>query len=75
MGYSLISAGCLVPFLGGVLWKGGTSRGALTGAFVGMGACLADALDLFPLPYAGLSCILLSAAAYVVGSVLWKNPS
>lgn len=75
MGYSLISAGCLVPFLGGVLWKGGTSRGALTGAFVGMGACLADALGLFPLPYAGLSCILLSAAAYVVGSVLWKNPS
>ncbi len=75
MGYSLISAGCLVPFLGGVLWKGGTSRGALTGSFVGMGACLADALGLFPLPYAGLSCILLSAAAYVVGSVLWKNPN
>ena len=73
MGYSLISAGCLVPFLGGVLWKGGTSRGALTGSFVGMGACLADALGLFPLPYAGLSCILLSATAYVVGSVLWKN--
>lgn len=73
MGYSLISAGCLVPFLGGVLWKNGTSRGALTGAFVGMGACLADTLGLLHLPYAGLSCIVLSAAAYVAASILWKN--
>lgn len=74
MGYSLISAGCLVPFLGGVLWRGGTSRGALAGAFVGMGACLADSLGAIRLPYAGLTSVLLSAAAYVAGSCLFKEP-
>lgn len=73
MGYSLISAGCLVPFLGGVLWKGGTSRGALAGAFAGMGACIADASGLIHLPYAGFSCVLLSAAAYVLGSLLGRE--
>lgn len=68
MGYSLIAAGCLVPFLGGVLWKGGTSRGALAAALVGMGSCLADSFGAVQLPYASLSCILLSAAAYVIVS-------
>ena len=73
MGYSLIAAGCLAPFLGGVLWRGGSSRGALIGAFAGMGACLADFLGMIQLPYASLSCILISAAAYVAGSILWNE--
>lgn len=73
MGYSLIAAGCLVPFLGGVFWKGGTSRGALVSSFVGMGFCLADSLSLIHLPYASLSSILLSAIAYVCASILLKE--
>lgn len=75
MGYSLIAAGCLVPFLGGVLWKGGTSRGALVSAFVGMSSCLAGSLNLVRLPYTSLSSILLSAIAYVCASILLKDKS
>ena len=74
MGYSLVAAGCLVPFLGGVLWRGGTSRGALAAAFAGMGACLADFFGLIHLPYASLSCILLSAAVYAGASIALKDP-
>lgn len=68
MGYSLMAAGCLVPFLGGVFWKGGTSRGALAGALAGMAASMADSLSLIRLPYASITCILLSAAVYAAVS-------
>lgn len=69
MGYSLMAAGCLVPFLGGVLWKGGTSKGALCSAFAGMGASLAGALGLIRLPFASISCIILAAAVYAAASL------
>lgn len=70
MGYGLMAAGCLVPFLGGVLWKGGTSRGALYSAFAGMGASLAGSLGLIRIPYESISCILLAAVVYVIVSLL-----
>lgn len=70
MGYSLMAAGCLVPFLGGVLWKGGTSKGALFAAFAGMAATLADAAGLIRLPCASITCVLLSAVVYVAASLL-----
>lgn len=70
LGYSLMAAGCLVPFLGGVLWRGGTSRGALFSAFTGMAASLACSLELIRLPYDSITCILLAAAVYVPVSLL-----
>ena len=65
MGYSLMASGCLVPFLGGVIWKKGTSRGALYSAFAGMAVSLAASLELIRLPYASISSILISAAVSV----------
>lgn len=70
MGYSLLAAGCLVPFLGGIVWKGGTGTGALAGAGVGMAASLASSLGLIQLPYASITSVLLSLVAYVVCSLL-----
>lgn len=69
VGYSLIAAGCLVPFLGGVFWNRGNTPGALASAAAGMGACLLDALGIIYLPYASCSCILISLAAYVAVSL------
>ena len=70
MGYSLLTAGCLVPFMGGRLWKKGTAKGALSAAFVGMGACLTSNLGLIYLPYSSVTSVLLSLAAFIVGSLL-----
>ena len=70
MGYSLMAAGCLVPFLGGMAWKWGTGRDALVSAVVGMGAYLAHAAGLVELPYASLSAILCSAGAYVLSALV-----
>ena len=73
VGYGLVSSGCLVPFLGGLLWKRGSAKGALLSAAVGMLATLADAFAVIRLPYACLTSILLSAVAYIIGSLLFKN--
>lgn len=72
MGYSLLTAGCLVPFFGGRFWKRGTAKGALAAAFVGMGACLASNLGLVYLPYSSITAVLLSLVAFVIGSLLSK---
>lgn len=72
MGYSLMAAGCLVPFLGGMAWKWGTGRDALVSAVVGMGAYLLYAAGVVELPYASLSAILLSAGAYVLSALVCR---
>ena len=69
MGYSLVAAGCLAPFMGGILWKRGSSRGALAAAVVGMSTCLISSFGLMELPYTSLSCVLLSGLTYVMGSL------
>lgn len=68
LGYSLLTSGCLAPFLGGLLWKRGTALGALSAAFVGMAASAASSLGLISLPYPSISSVLLSALAYVLVS-------
>ena len=73
VGYSLIAAGCLVPFLGGVFWKGGNTPGALASAAAGMGVCLLDALGGIHLPYASFSCILVSLVTYLAVSILFSR--
>lgn len=75
IGYSLVAAGCLVPFLGGALWKRGTAQGAILASCTGMLTSLADSLGLIDLPYACITAILLSAAAYVLGSLCLPRKS
>lgn len=75
LGYSMVTSGCVVPYLGGRLWKGGTGAGALAACFTGIGAVLANAMGLIQLPYPSVSAIVLSAAAFVLGSLLIKSKS
>lgn len=70
MGYGLLASGCLVPFLGGILWKGGTTKGALISSAVGITASVTSSLGLIHLPYACIISVLLAAVAFVVGSLL-----
>ena len=74
LGYSLLTAGCLIPFIGGIIWKQGTTAGALASSLVGMAASAASSLGLLPLPYPSVTAIALSAAAFVlVGQLTLKG--
>ena len=73
-GYSLTAAGCLVPFLGGLIWKRGSTRGAVSASLVGMAACLANFFGLISLPYASLTCIALAIVTFVAVSLLTPDP-
>lgn len=70
LGFSMLVAGCLVPFLGGRVWKRANRPGALAASVVGMGAVLVNTLDIIHLPYVALTSLLLSTVAFVVGSLL-----
>ncbi len=70
MGYSLLAAGCLIPFLGGMVWKRGNTNGALFSAAVGITATLANTAGVIQLPYICVTSIILSAIAYIAGSLL-----
>ena len=65
LGYSFLTAGCLVPFIGGLLWKRGTTHSALASAFAGILAAAADSLGAISLPYPSISAVLLSALIYM----------
>lgn len=73
MGSSLMVAGCMVPFLGGVLWKRGTAQGALAAACAGGVSCLLDSFGLIRLPYASISSVLISAVFYIVVSWMTRG--
>lgn len=73
--YSLTVAGCLVPFLGGLFWKRGTSKGAVVSAVVGIGLYLLDMAGLVSIPFASISTVIPAAAAYVIVSVFTKPVS
>lgn len=73
LGYSLLSAGCLVPFFGGVVWKRGTAAGALAAACTGIAATLVSSFGLVHIPYVSITSVLLSAAAYVLVSLATRR--
>ncbi|MCB6610613.1 sodium:solute symporter family protein [[Clostridium] symbiosum] len=71
--YSFMVAGCMVPFLGGLLWKRGNAKGAIASAIVGIGLTLLDASKILPLPYASVLPVLPAAIAYVLVSLCTKE--
>ncbi|MBQ8669902.1 MAG: sodium:solute symporter family protein, partial [Oscillospiraceae bacterium] len=74
MGYSILAAGCLVPFFGGVLWKRGTTAGALASAVVGIAATIGSTLGLIHLPYASITSVALAAVVFVGVSLVCSDP-
>lgn len=74
MGYSILAAGCLVPFFGGVLWKRGTTAGALASAVVGIAATVGSTLGLIHLPYASITSVALAAVVFVGVSLACPEP-
>ena len=71
--YTVISAGCLIPFLAGILWKRGNQAGAIASAIAGIAVALASTFGLFSLPFDILS-LLAALIAYIVVSLLAAKP-
>lgn len=70
--YSLVVAGCLVPFLGGLFWARGTSKGAVASAVVGIGLYLLDMAGLVSIPFASISTVIPATIVYVIVSLATK---
>ena len=73
LSHALTSSGCLIPFLGGMLWKRATTKGAISAAFTGMTAIILDTLGIVDIPFACITAVLLSLAAFVVVSLLTRE--
>ena len=70
--YSLVVAGCLVSFLGGLFWPRGTSKGAVASAVAGIGLYLLDMAGMVSIPFASISTVIPAAIVYVIVSLATK---
>lgn len=71
--YLILSACCMVPFLGALFWKKGTAKGAVWSSVVGMLVMLLYYTKIFVLPTISLSSIAVTAIVYVAVSLLDKK--
>lgn len=67
--YTFTSAGCLVPFVAGALWKKGTEKGAIWSAIIGIAFALCGTFGLINIKYDILS-TLVALVVYIVVSLL-----
>ena len=67
--YAFLAAACFVPFVGGALWKKGTTQGAIAASFTGMATVVSIWCGL-KVPMAGVFPIIPSAIAYIIASLI-----
>ena len=73
MGYILVSSGCIVPFFGGLIWKHGSTQGALVSMCAGILAAVLDMADLIHLPYLSITSVLISAVFFIAASLAFPE--
>lgn len=75
--YSFLAAACFVPFVGGVAWKGGTTKGAVAASIVGVITVIINWFGVtFPLGNmipASIFPIIPSAVAYILVSLFTQK--
>lgn len=67
---SFMTSTCLVPFIGGLVWSKGNSKGATVCAFIGLALQLLEFFGIYSLPYSGITIILPGLIAYIAISLL-----
>lgn len=65
-----VSAACLVPFLGGLLWKKATKQGAAVCGAIGLILETLEITGIYALPYSAITVMLPGLVCYVVISLL-----
>lgn len=73
LGYTFITAGCLIPFVGGILWRGGNAKGAVASAVTGIAFVLLDAVKLIQMPFISVTSLVPSMIVYVAVSILTRG--
>ena len=68
--YTFLSACCLVPFVGGLFWRGGTARGAVASSVVGLILVVLSLTKILVLPLLDLTPVAIALVVYVVVSLL-----
>lgn len=71
--YLFLCAACLIPFLGGILWKKGTHMGAIASSFVGVAFVLLQMLGIYTLPYSTITVFIPSLFAFVAVSLMTQK--
>lgn len=73
VGYTIMLSGTLVPLLGGIIWKRGTTKGAAASAAVGMITALLSIFGVITVPFSSIFPVLPGAVAYIVVSLCTKH--
>lgn len=71
--YIFLCASCLVPFLGGWLWKKATTAGAVSSSIVGVIFTLLQFANIYTLPYSAITIFIPSLVAFVVVSLMTQK--
>lgn len=72
-GYTIMLSGTLVPLLGGIVWKRGTTKGAAAAAVCGMATALLSMFGLITVPFSSVFPVVPAIIAYVVVSLCTKH--
>lgn len=73
VGYTIMLSGTLVPLLGGIIWKRGTTKGAAASAAVGMITALLSIFGVITVPFSSIFPVLPGAVTYIVVSLCTKH--
>lgn len=73
VGYTIMLSGTLVPLLGGIIWKRGTTKGAAASAAVGMITALLSIFGVITVPFSSIFPVLPGVVAYIVVSLCTKH--
>ena len=68
--YLFCEAAILVPFVGGRIWKKGSTVGAIASSLVGSAVALLELFGVYALPYSALTMFIPAALVYIVVSLM-----
>ncbi len=68
--YSFLAAACFVPFIGGLLWKGGSGKGAIAASIVGIIVVVLGWLGVSLPSWGGFFPCVPAAIAFVIVSLI-----
>ena len=71
--YTFIGAACLIPFLGGILWKGANAKGAVASSVAGVFFCLLDMVGIINPTYESLFPLVPALIAFVIVSLATRK--
>ena len=71
--YSFLAAACFVPFVGGIVWKGGSNKGAVAASVVGILVVVLGWIGITMPSLGGFFPCIPSAIAFIVFSLIFPD--